>query len=738
MLSTLLLSEDAHHPAFSIEFDYGCSLKTSDLPVQLKGYNFKKANFSDLYSELAGSAWNFLHEFDDPNSALSAFYNRLYEILDRHVPARGKSSGTYPVWYNGKIIRLLKVKGRAWNKYKRVPTTGNYETFKSLRSRVKFLIDEAHKKYSIHVEREIRANPRAFWAHMDSRKRDSGLPSVMLYNDTELHTSKAMVDAFADTFMKNFNICNNSLPPQTPVDNKTSSFLSLTSVSESEVLSSLKRIPSKPIIGPDLIPAFLIRDCAGVFCAPLHILFNLILKTSTFPDIWKTSRVSPVFKKGNRNDVNNYRPVAIINNFSKAFEFILHDHISYYTSRLFTVSQHGFMPGRSTTTNLTCVTQFISESLDQRCQVDVIYTDFSKAFDRLNHSILTDKLKLFGFSTPLVGLFRSYLSGRRQYVQYNGFRSAAFTQPSGVPQGTVLGPDLFNIFINDIVACLDVNCLLYADDMKLYRSIHALRDCLVLQEGLDVLNEWCIRNQLSLNITKCNIMSYHRVTSPIIFDYTIGGRALSRPSVIKDLGVTFDCKLTFVNHIESVVAGALRMLGFELRGCRFLSNIMTFRTLYVSFVRSRLEYASVVWAPVYDVHMTSLEKVQRRFLKTSSFMLTGSYPERGTPQQHLLQQFNMQSLLCRRNMHSVLFLYKLVNGDIDCPELLSHLGLRVPGHCSRSPRLFHLPFARTNALSSSPVHRMIRNYTCIEEACDILHCNSHSIRAIFSSFDSEN
>lgn len=728
----VLLNEDAHHPALLIELDSGISTGVGELPLRSSGYNFRKADFLGMYGEFFGANWDFLYSYDDPNSAVTAFYDRLYEILDKHVPRRGRSGGAYPAWFNGKIIAFLKRKRRAWARYKRVPSAYNHDRFRQLRSQTKSLISQSFHRYNIRIERDIKTDPKAFWSYIDAGRSNVALPSVMVYNGSELRSSAAMADAFADSFMKGFNSSSaGDTDRQVAPDNRTSSFLQLSSVAESEVLSSLRRIPSGQTTGPDLIPAFLLRDCAVVLCAPLHFIFNLILRTSIYPDVWKESRVRPVYKKGNKNDVNNYRPIAIINNFSKSFEFVLHDSISSFASRLLTTSQHGFVPGRSTTTNLACITQTIAEGLDRRHQVDVVYTDFSKAFDRLNHSLLVDKLASFGFSASLVGLFRSYLDGRRQYVQCNGFCSSTYVQPSGVPQGTVLGPDLFLIFIDDIVADLDVPCLLYADDMKLYQTISTLDDCIALQRNLDILHGWCIRNQLPLNIEKCSVLSYRRTVSPLLHDYMIDGKVLRRPLTVRDLGVTFDARLTFTVHIESVISKALRMLGFILRRCKHMTNIMTFRILFMSFVRTRLEYASIVWAPTYEVHITSLENIQRKFLKASAFMMTGSYPDRGTPQQDLLRQFNMQSLRARRDMHSVVFLHKIIGGDIDCPELLYRIGFRIPRPNSRSTQLLHLPYARTHVLASSPLHHMFLTYADIETHCDILHTSVPAIREIF-------
>ena len=268
-------------------------------------------------------------------------------------------------------------------------------------------------------------------------------------------------------------------------------------------------------------------------------------------------------------------------------------------------------------------------------------------------------MQYFGFSNSLINLFISYLSCRTQFVQYRGFRSGIFKQTSGVPQGSILGPLFFVLFINDIVDNLDACYLLYADDLKLYLCINSELDCLRLQHNLDLLNAWCVYNHLPLNATKCNVMSFSRKSDPIVFNYNLDNCLLNRPEFVKDLGVIFDTKLTFSRHIEECVAGAYKSLGFILRNSRDFKSLSTLRLLFITFVRSKLEYASIVWSPSYNLHITLLEKVQRRFFKSSTFIVEGNYPLRGTPQELFLNKFDMCSLLRRRVMSTIIFYTKL-------------------------------------------------------------------------------
>ena len=497
---------------------------------------------------------------------------------------------------------------------------------------------------------------------------------------------------------------------------------------EVEVTAALKKIKPKMTTGPDGIPAFLLKDCAYVLAYPLKILFNLCLRNCEIPSLWKRSKVCPIFKKGDKSDISNFRPISIICNFCKALEILLHEFIYHHISNKLSVFQHGFMKGRSTTTNLICVTQFIAESFNMQSQTDIIYTDFSKAFDRLDHNLITHKLSAFGLSDSLVNLFKSYLSNRTQYVVSSGFKSVEYLATSGVPQGSILGPLLFNIFLNDIVEVIDVNCLIYADDLKIFTTVGNRNDCLRLQNNLNRLNDWCETNKLPLNAEKCNIMTFSLKTAHIIFDYNLNNVNLKRPTTFRDLGVIFDQKLTFAAHMNAIVLEANRTYGFIVRNCRDFINPDTIKLLYFTFVRSKLEYASPVWAPHHSTHINNLESVQRRFLKYLSFRSDGVYPPIGFPHQDLLAKHSVISLGNRRKYISLVFLFKLIHNITDCQELLSKLNFIVPRAASRNNSTFYLPTPRVNTLMHSPLYTACKNCNTFCEDLDIFSCSLNDLR----------
>lgn len=391
--------------------------------------------------------------------------------------------------------------------------------------------------------------------------------------------------------------------------------------------------------------------------------------------------------------------------------------------------QHGFMAGRSCVTNLASFSQFLFETLDDSGQVDVIYTDFQKAFDKVDHQVLLTKLEnRYGFCPQLICLLRSYLLHRRQYVLIEGFHSFQYPSISGVPQGSNLGPLLFLLFIDDLIAMFFTMRLLFADDFKFLLRVTCIQDCYTLQSALEVLLGWCESNGLRLNVSKCNVVSYTRRVEPLIFDYFIGDIKLIRSDIVRDLGVLFDSQLTFVPHINDLLNSVSRLYGFVVRNGRHFLNSDTLVLLFNTLVRTKLEYASFIWQPIYSRHKQRLESVQRRFYKFLSYREEGVYPPRGTDHAVLLNRFGAVSLADRRGLQAVSFLYNLVHGSIDCPYLLEKVNFYVPRPNMRTRPLFYLVPRRNNCMLRAPVQHMCYLFNNFCETCDIFHDTLRTIK----------
>ena len=642
-----------------------------------------------------------------------------------------RNSHSWPPWFNQEIIATIKAKDACHRLYRKRNTDYYRNLFKLYRSRCKHLIKASYKEYIHRIENNISTDPKSFWAFVQSKKGGTRIPGVMHFNDSQLTSPEEIVNAFGEYFNSVYIASNDDICPSFAFDKSSQLFVSIDSLTENDVFLALKKSKNSCTAGLDGIPSFLLSDCACIFAHPLLKIFNLILKQCKMPDCWKKTCICPVFKAGDVSDVDKYRPISLLCNFAKTFETVLYKYIYSAVKSHITEYQHGFYQGRSTITNLACFSQYVSVCLDNRGQVDTIYTDFRKAFDQIDHYVLIAKLQQFGFSTPLINFFRSYLTNRVQVVKYRNFYSQPFSPTSGVPQGSNLGPLLFLLFVNDIVDGLSCEKLLYADDLKLFMEIKNINDSVTLQANIQIILQWCIRNRLSLNQDKCFVVSYTRKLNPSIFPYTIANTELHRCDNFKDLGITFDSKFNFVKHIDDVIAKSFRMYGFVYRNCSEFSNIKTLCNLYFALIRSRLEYGAIIWYPLYDVHVKNIEAVQRKFLKFLCYCVDKVYPERGCDHAALLGRFEFLALQDRRNIIVIKFVFNLFNNKIDCPSLLDKFNLVVPRINSRQFQTFYSPAYKTNVLRKSPVVVMCNKLNEISTHCDI-HYDSLSV--IIKSF----
>lgn len=314
----------------------------------------------------------------------------------------------------------------------------------------------------------------------------------------------------------------------------------------------------------------------------------------------------------------------------------------------------------------------------------------------------------------------SYLCDRQQYVRISGFKSHVFDVSSGVPQGSHLGPLLFILFINDVCSAVKFSrCLLYADDLKLFHTIRSSQDAANLQHDANSVASWCHLNYMSLHSGKCKYMSIHRKRDPIIFSYSINNALLTKVSKTRDLGVIFTDKLNFTEHIDYSIAKSYSMLGFVKRICSEFYNVNTLKCVYVAHVRTHLEFASIVWNPCYEVHVNRIESIQKKFVL---FALRKDYIRSIDyvlpPYLDRCQVLKIHSLSCRRDIAAILFIYDLIMGHIDAPDLLALIKLNVPPRILRDRDFLRIDTHRTNYGYNEPISRMSRCFNFVSSHFD--------------------
>ena len=346
------------------------------------------------------------------------------------------------------------------------------------------------------------------------------------------------------------------------------------------------------------------------------------------------------------------------------------------------------MSGRSTSTNLAVFNKYCISCFEKGNQIDAIYTDFAKAFDRVPHNLLLLKLSKIGFHSQMLSWFRYYLIGRYSVVSVDGFCSALYIPITGIPQGSIIGPLLFILYINDISNCFhNSKYLLYADDLKIYKEISSPNNISDLSKDLQRVVRWSEYNGLPFNTNKCYVMTYHRCRHVLLSKYSINGVILSSIDEILDLGVVCDTKLTFCSHLNYIITKAWSVFGFIRRLSDKSFDHYTRKILFVSFVRSKLEYASVIWNPSALVHSNRIERIQIKFIKYDlAFLNFTNFPAATYSGKCAL--LSLKTLEARRKIASLNFLYNIVSGNIDCSDLLQSIKILVPQRFLRSRNIF--------------------------------------------------
>ena len=430
-------------------------------------------------------------------------------------------------------------------------------------------------------------------------------------------------------------------------------------ISKEGVEKLLKDINPNKASGPDEIPCRLLKGLATELAPCLTALFNQSIETACLPKDWLNANIAPVFKKGSRSMAVNYRPVSLTSVICKILEHIITKHIRNHLDKhnILSPYQHGFRYKHSCESQLLITTHDLMKHQDKKHQVDVAVLDFSKAFDTVPHLLLLGKLRHYGIRGPILQWIDTFLRQRHQRVVVEGQSSSSVRVESGVPQGTVLGPLLFLLHINDLPENVTSSVILFADEFLLYRTIKSIEDHLALQKDLENLVEWGSRWGMKFNTDKCHILRISRSKTP----YTMAGNILKQVSSVKYLGITLEETLQWNLQVASTARKANGVLAFvrrNLKGAPRKAKEMTYTTL----VRPILEYGAVIWDPHQKQNVHRLEQVQRRAAR----FVCNSYTKTQSVSA-LLKQLNWTSLEERRRHQRLILLYKIAEGLVAVP-----------------------------------------------------------------------
>ena len=429
------------------------------------------------------------------------------------------------------------------------------------------------------------------------------------------------------------------------------------------VAKLLGNINPKKACGPDGIPCIVLKELALELAPVLTALFEQSIVSGSLPEDWLKAYINPIFKKGNQNMAENYRPVSLTCVCSKLLEHIICTHIWEHLDQhnIITDKQHGFRRRHSCESQLIITTQDLFQLRDSNVQVDMAILDFSKAFDTVPHDKLLFKLDHYGIKGPILTWISAFLKHRDQCVVVDGVHSDWVHVDSGVPQGTVLGPLLFLLHINDLPSRVTSRVRLFADDCLVYRPIRCANDQLEMQRDLDSLREWSDQWGMRFNPAKCNILRFHRSKTPLERFYTLCDQVLAQVDDAKYLGVNISHNLEWSSHIDAVTSKSNQSLGFIRRNLNECPKELR-QTAYFSLVRSTLEYACTVWDPHLVKDINSLEKVQRLAARVVVHDFS-SY----TSVTAIMEELGWESLADRRRDMRLCLMYKIVHGLVNIP-----------------------------------------------------------------------
>ena len=533
--------------------------------------------------------------------------------------------------------------------------------FARTRNNLRRLTRELRRSFEKQLASNIKENPKSFWHYVNSRtKTKSRVGNLKLREGTD---AKATTDAqkaieLSKFFSSVYTIEDCSMIPCLQ-DRWEGPILEEIDVTAAEVEAKLKNLRPASSPGPDRFHPKLLRDLASPLSRPLGMLIQKSLSKGCIPEEWMIGEIVPIFKKGSRQEAANYRPITLTSVLSKICESFVRDRIMEHmiTTNQLNPAQYGFMPRRSCVGQILMCLEDWTLQIEKGCPIDITYLDFQKAFDAVPHRRLLQKLNDIGIRGKVLSWVETFLVGRKQRVVVNGTKSDWAPVISGIPQGTVLGPTLFLLYVNDLPASVQSKTMLFANDTKMYTSAKYQVERDRLQRDLDELGAWSKKWELPFNAAKCK--SLHLGPGNPRQVYTIQHVPLEQVNWEKDLGICIDDTLKFRKQAAEAVSRANRVLG-TIRRTFVHMDRKTLPLLFKTLVRPLLEYGNAVWGPHNKADQLAVERVQRRATKLVTLIRHLPYAER-------LEALQLPSLQYRRRRGNVILVYQVMHGLLDLP-----------------------------------------------------------------------
>ena len=642
----------------SIEFYINCY--TEKFVNKIEKRNFYRADYVLANQKLSNIDWKVLHDMNQ-QEGWEYFYTNVNQVVEECVPkVKSSKCKPKPAWMDSYCIKLNRKKKKAWKRYSHSRNWQDYYRYCAIRNKATREIRFAKRRYEKSIAKDIKQNPKSFWRFIkDKTSVKSGIGDLQNNQGMKISDDTEKCEMLNGFFTSVFTNEQTEAPN---IDTKIDNNICEIQVTKDKVIKLLRGVNSSKSAGADGLHPRFIKETADTLCEPVTILFNQSLFEGSLPDIFKRANVTPIHKSGEKSLPKNYRPISVTPILCRLLETIVREVLIQHikTNNIIINEQYGFREKRGCILQLLKVLDEIVTSLENGNPVDMIYLDIQKAFDSVPHQRLIKKIKSLGIDGNIHKWIKNFLTDRQQRVTLNGKSSKWSSVTSGVPQGSVLGPVLFILFINDLPQRVKSHCVLFADDAKLYKELKQLKDFEELQDDLYELCIWASKWLLFFNVQKCKVMHIGKGNPDFIYEMKDCNENKYHLKVVtseKDLGIIFQQNLKFEEHISNVVSKANRLLGLVKRTFSYIDRTV-FLTIYKTIIRPVIDYGDSVWNPSLKKHIQMIENIQRRGTKLVPDLVNMSYTER-------LKALNLPTLIYRRKRGDLIQVFKILNGHYD-------------------------------------------------------------------------
>ncbi|KAK3090224.1 hypothetical protein FSP39_010191 [Pinctada imbricata] len=638
-----------------------------------KVLKYNKANWDGIRSDLEKTYTEIKNQYPthNINQLWNIFKTNLTNSINTYIPSKLIRCKHRLPWVTDKLRRMINKKNKLYKKKKDPNYTDKY---KKLKSHLQKCLRQAYWDYIEKIICELPTNdpdtpptnqskPKKLYQYIKSIRTDKTGISTLKKEGITITDTKEKANILNEQFLSVFT----HEPDDDIPDKGTSTYPDISDIhfTTPSIEKLLNNINPHKATGPDNISGHVLKQMKTEIAQILTLLFKKSYTTETIPVDWKHANVAPVYKKGDTNKAVNYRPISLTCISCKLMEHVVTSQIMKHleSNNILYDLQHGFRHSRSCETQLLSFVQELHSTNNSNTQSDLIIMDFAKAFDKVPHRRLLYKLNYYGISGHTQNWIASFLSDRTQTVVLDGLTSNTVPVTSGVPQGTVLGPVLFLVYINDLPDYLSYSKLrLFADDSIIYMPISSAHDCLKLQTDLDAAARWERDWLMAFHPDKCTVLSVTTKRKPIKHNYTLHNHTLEPVSSSKYLGITLQSNLKWDNHIHDITAKANKTLGFLKRNLKTANQNIKDQA-YRALVRPKLEYASSVWDPHTKESASKLEMIQRRGARyvCNRYHNTSSVTE-------MIDTLDWPPLTHRRLRTRLIMMYKITHALVAIPS----------------------------------------------------------------------